>query len=221
MKKKNNTIRYSLYIFLLFCCLFMEIGIASAESLLYHRHLKEFTLSQTLFHWFLTCLIWGFGAVFIYRKAVKPEEKTTSSCLAWKNYAGILIFCLIYIAVIWQSCGYVLKPYSEFRHFQMEYGAIGFLAFLIQHIYYIFESILISLLVYTGQKLGDGTGVRKIPWGGFVCGMLWGLPHALSLGFADGLLLAVSSGICFGFIHLFCKKDYQRTFIWICIAFLL
>lgn len=30
--------------------------------------------------------------------------------------------------------------------------------------------------------------------------------HALSLGFTDWLLLAVSSGICFGFIHLFYKK---------------
>ena len=48
-----------------------------------------------------------------------------------------------------------LKPLSELRNFLRIYGRAGISVFLLQHLYYLFESALILFIIVFGQEAGE------------------------------------------------------------------
>ena len=70
------------------------------------------------------------------------------------------------------------KPFAEFASKVKHFGSNAWITFIFQNIYYIFESLLMYLLIAFGQEFGEKFwNSSKIPWGGILLGLSWGLMH--------------------------------------------
>lgn len=189
----------------------LELFLISIESLILNG-----TINYTL-HWILTTIVWGIVAfvlvkysknsksfdVFIYKK--RPNLKNLLISL------GILFTIIISSNVLfWRG----FKPFIEFRN-------LGFVKFVFQYIYYLFEIMLVTLIIVFGQKAGELLFRSTItPWGGILLGFTWGLTHTFTQGYITGIVLFVVS-IIFGSIYILLQKNIFYTFVFLFLMFVL
>ena len=104
----------------------------------------------------------------------------------------------------------------------IEWNHSGFVLFIFQYIYYLAEGFLISLVIAYGQKACEMWFHNdKIPYGGIILGLTWGLAHIISKGSILMGLLSVLGGFLFGSIYLLVNKDFKKTFPIITLLFIL
>ena len=176
------------------------------------------TKFQMIAHWIVTSLGWfgfGFGIIALAKKQtgfdlLKTEKKTVS---VWQWLAIVLSFILIILVQYWDWKGF--KILLEFQH-------LGWLKFLFQYIYYAAESFLISLVLVFGQKAFETWFKNdKIPYGGILLGLTWGLMHILSKGGVLTGILTCLAGFLFGSVYLLVNKDYKKTLVIVTCLFML
>lgn len=90
---------------------------------------------------------------------------------------------------LWQwalvAAGAALKIYASVMDWggfkvYLEWKSYGTLLFIFQYIYYVFETLLFTLiLVFAQLAFETWFKNRKIPYGGIVMGLTWGLPTFL------------------------------------------
>ncbi len=187
------------------------------EPAVYGHGLSDFTLMQSILHWTMTCITWGIVAFFLLRYAKRelgftmntPGQKTK----LWQWLTGgllILIMTLINIADVGE-----LKIYHEFKKMEP-------LEFTFQHIYYLVETILFTLIIVFGQIALEKWFKRtNIPFGGILVGVTWGLAHWFTKGsFLIGLE-GIVVGFLFGTAYLFLNRDLKKTYLVLALAFIL
>lgn len=104
----------------------------------------------------------------------------------------------------------------------LEFQRLGWLKFIFQYLYYIAESFLISLVLVFGQKAFETWFKNdKIPYGGILLGLTWGLMHILSKGSVLTGIMTCLAGFLFGNVYHLVNKDYKKTFIIVTILFML
>ena len=103
-----------------------------------------------------------------------------------------------------------------------EFHSRGPLLFVFQYIYYLFEVMLVLLIIIFGQMAFEKWfNNNKIPFGGILVALTWGLGHWLSKGsLATGLYTAVG-GFDFGSAYLLTNRNVKLSYILLCIMFIL
>lgn len=177
---------------------------------------SDYTSLQRIIHWILTIICWGvisFSLIKCSKKKLDFDvilaEKTTRN--------GIIISILLTIACIvinafdWG----VLKVVAEFQ-------SKGFLLFLFQYVYYLFEVVLVVLILAFGQKFGEVlTGkIRLIPWGGIILCITWGAIHILSQGSLHVGIVVMTFSLIYGVIYLLLDRNFKYSYILIALAFM-
>lgn len=170
-----------------------------------------------ILHWILTSVVWGIISlalvkysknskgfdIFMYKK--RPEFKYL--------LISIVILLLVVIfsnALFWKG----FKPLVEFKN-------LGFVKFIFQYIYYLFEMILVTLIIVFGQKTGELLFRNTtIPWGGILLGFTWGLFHTFTQDPITGVVLFVGS-ILFGSVYILLQKNVFYTYIFLFLMFVL
>ena len=94
--------------------------------------------------------------------------------------------------------------------------------FVFQCIYYIAEAFLISLVIVYAQKACETWfNNDKIPFGGIILGLTWGMAHTISKGSLLIGILSALGGFLFGAAYVFVNKDYKKAFPIIVLLFIL
>lgn len=195
----------------------MEVVLLPLEQMFYSNSISEMTSSQHIIHWVLTCIVWGLFAALLARYAKRRYDfhvwgkPQSIPLLNWVIAILLSAICIASNAWSWGT----LKILGEF-------ASKTPLLFVFQYIYYIFEVFLVISIVIYGQKAGEmWFGKDKIPWGGILVGISWGLVHALTKGSLFIGLEAMVSGILYGCIYLLMKKQAVYAYILILLAFVL
>lgn len=187
------------------------------EPLLYRKGLDEFGTLENILHWILTCIMWGVTALILISVSKKKYE---FNIFTYRDKLGIInwivAFILLAISIIisvWDWNG--LKVLKEF-----EYN--GWLKFIFQYMYYLFETVLVVLIIIFGQRAGEvWFKSSKIPWGGFLVGLTWGLVHMLTKGDLLIGLLSCFGGVLYGILYLTVKKNVYIAYPLIFLMFVL
>lgn len=169
-------------------------------------------------HWTITSLGWlgiGLAIIALAKKQtgfnlLSSEKKEVSP---WQWLAIALSFVLVTLVQYWDWNGFKIL---------LEFQRLGWLKFIFQYLYYIAESFLISLVLVFGQKAFETWFKNdKIPYGGILLGLTWGLMHILSKGSVLTGIMTCLAGFLFGSVYLLVNKDYKKTFIIVTILFML
>ena len=213
MNKKVTGWDYLSYALLAFGGLGLEVILAFLlEPVIYGVPMGEWSTFQNILHWILTCTLWGIVCVWLTKAAKKNydfdlfAQKSKLHPWQWLAIAVIVIISLIVSYLDWNG----FKVIKEFR-------ANGWLKFIFQYIYYIFETGLITLILVFGQKACDKWFKNEnIPYGGIIAGLTWGLAHIFTKGSISTGLLCAFSGFAFGSVYLLAGRDIRKTFpiIW-------
>ncbi len=169
---------------------------------------SEWASGQHIFHWVLTCITWGSISWYVVYDAKKSCGFDVFAIRQkLKNWQWAAILVCIVVALT--------NSYLSWDGFKVikEFESRGALLFVVQYIYYAFETVLFLLIIVFGQKAGE-VWFRKenLPYGGIVCGLTWGLVHALTRG---SLLMGVI-GMFFGFLlgvaYLLTGRDIRKSY---------
>ncbi len=199
---KSRGIIFLLLALLAFCGLGLELILALfIEPLLFGKALPDFTVFENIAHWCLTCIVWAAVAFVLLRSSQKLgfdplSQKEKISTGRW--LAATLLAVSVAVSV-WDWNG--IKIIKEF-----EYN--GLLKFIFQYIYYIFEAVLVLLIIIFGQQAGElWFKNRHVPWGGILAALTWGIVHSLTKGDLLIGLIACFGALLYGIAYLVVKRN--------------
>ncbi|MBD5495626.1 MAG: hypothetical protein HDR12_15000 [Lachnospiraceae bacterium] len=103
----------------------------------------------------------------------------------------------------------------------LEYVNKGFLLFAFQYIYYAFETMLFLLIIVFGQKACEvWFHKERIPYGGIICGLTWGLAHIFTKNLLTGVL-GIALGFAMGSVYLLVNRDLKKAYVVLLFMFVL
>lgn len=183
------------------------------EPMLYGGGMQDWSVSQNIVHWIITCVTWG---VISYILVKMSKDKYAFDLFAkvermklwqWGCVAVCIIFSIMGSYISWDG----FKVIKEFQN-------KGALLFVFQYIYYAVETVLFMLIIIFTQKAFEVWFKRKdIPYGGIICGITWGFAHAFTKGSImvglEGILLGFLLGVAYLLVNRSVKKTYVVLFI--------
>lgn len=213
--KGSDYLSLALYAFM---GLGMEIVLAFLlEPRIYGAEMQDWATWQNIAHWIMTCSIWG---IFIYKiiKAAKNKyefdifaEKEQITILQWAVVAACMLFQVTSSYISWNGSKVVKEFYAN-----------GWLKFIFQYIYYVFETGLFVLIIVMGQKAFEKWFKNeKLPYGAIVVALTWGLGHIFTKSSIEIGLLSALSGFIFGVVYLLVNRDIKKTYVLLFLMFVL
>lgn len=176
------------------------------EPMIYGTQMRDWTTLQNIIHWVVTCTVWGIISMLIIRSAKHTcgfnlfERESKMKLWQWGIILCIVIASLIMSYYDWNGSKVVI----EFRY-------NGWLKFIFQYIYYLFETILVGLIIIFGQLAFEHWFHKKnIPYGGIILALTWGVAHFFTKDFSVGIICMVS-GFAFGSIYLLTNRDIRKA----------
>ena len=185
------------------------------EPFLYGASMQEWGAVQNILHWILTCATWGLIAWYVVRSGKKQLQFDI-----WEKGEKVKPWQWAFVLVIVAVC--IAINYRDWGGFQivMEFQKKGIVLFSFQYLYYMVETVLVLLIVVFGQKAMElWLQHKNIPWGGIVCGLTWGLAHAMTKGSLEMGLMGMLWGTLFGSAYLLTNRDCKKAYIFMLIMF--
>ncbi|TDT45633.1 hypothetical protein [Fonticella tunisiensis] len=219
---EKNNFKNGFNFFCLSLCAFAGLGLEALlafliEPFIYGKSLNEFSITESILHWVLTCIIWAVVSLVLIKAA---KKKYTFDIFSYKSSIGLQnwILCFVLLAI-----SLVIK-FISWNGFKVvkEFLSNGWLKFIFQYIYYLFETILFILIIVFAQRAGE-VWFRKdnIPWGGILVALTWGLSHIFTKGELLIGILAFFGGLLYGILYLVSKKNIYIAYPLIFLMFVL
>lgn len=206
--KKESGLSYIFLAFLAFTGLGLEVLIGLViEPVIYGVPINEWSVPQNIFHWIITCILWGLVSALLIRFVSKKysfdifQKGNKVKMWQWGLVALFVVISLILSYIDWKG----LKVVKEFY-------ANGWLKFIFQYIYYVFETALFTLILIFGQRAFELWFHKpNIPYGGIVLAITWGTAHFFTKDIVTGIL-SMFAGITFGSVYLLVNRDIRKAF---------
>lgn len=215
--KKLTGLKCLLFALIAFSGLGIEVLLALVfEPIIFGVGMDDWSVMQNIIHWTVTCICWGIITYFIFRVSKKKYGfdllEKTKKMKKWQIIIIIIILILnlVYSYIDWNGS----KVLKEFQY-------NGLLKFIFQYIYYLFEVMLVTLIVIFGQKAFEKWFKNeKIPYGSIMLALTWGMVHFLTKGISTGIGTTISS-LIFGEVYLLTNRNTKKTYLILLLLFVL
>lgn len=219
MESKKSSWDYLWYALYAFAGLGMEIVLSGLlEPILFGGiSSSDYSAIQRIVHWLLTSLCWGIIAMFLVRNAKKKLSLDVISKMKPTKKGMVISSVLVLICITLNAFDWgTLKVIGEFQK-------KGILLFIFQYIYYLFEVVLVFLIVVFGQKFFETLTKRNslIPWGGLVLCCTWGAVHILTKGSISNGIGVMIFAFLYGIIYLLLNRNSRYAYWAMVIAFII
>ena len=156
-------------------------------------------------------LLWGYYIEpKLYNCGVK-DFNTWQMIVQWVLLVVGTVLCLISTWIDWNGS----KLLAEFR-------SRGPILFPFQYMYYFFEVSLVLLIIIFGQMAFEKWfNNSRIPFGGILVALTWGLGHWLTKGSLGAGLYTAVGGFVFGAAYLLTSRNVKLSYLFLCIMFIL
>lgn len=217
MNKKITGLDYLFLASYAFAGIGLELVLVNLIEPFLGMQMNTFTVTQHIIHWIITSILWlAVGILLIQLAKRKYEFDLWGYSSKFKNwqYIGVFLYMVVSVTAHYIDWG-GFKPWIEFQR-------LGGLKFSFQYIYYVFEAFLISLIVIFGQRACEKWfNNDKLPYGGIVLALTWGLMHIVSKGTLQAGLFTAFYGFLFGSAYLVVGKDYKKALPLMCFMFMM
>ncbi len=196
-----------------FAALGLEAVLAfGIETPLYGAALRDWTTAQNLLHWTLTCTLWGAACWALCRRSKRRygfdllRRGEPMRVWQWAVVAILVTGSLVLSYIDWNGSKVLREWYAN-----------GALKFVFQYIYYTFETALLLLILIFGQTaLELWLHRNKLPYGGMIAALTWGLGHIFTKDLWTGLVCMVSA-LAFGSVYLLTNRDVRKAYpiVWL------
>lgn len=215
---KSESYQYFEFAMLAFGGLGIEVLYAYwLEPLIYGHSMREFTTTERIIHWSVTIITWLVVAAFIARSAKKNLGFQLKGIDSKWTREGIIASCVL-IGLM------ALKNYVDVGGLKIihEFQKLGVLKFIFQHLYYLAEVVLFTLIIVFGQNSLEKLFRKKnVPYGGIIVGLTWGFAHCFTKGSIWIGLVGIVVGFLFGAVYVFWNKDFKKTYAVLALAFII
>ena len=195
------------------------LSIFAIEVIFLHVDIQNYTMQQRSIHCIIMVFMWAFfiGVLLLFsRKHYHfPEmgsKRDKISSKSWIVTLACFIGCKIMTFIDWHT----LKIVGEAQ------GKTVF-QFCAQYLYYIFEVLLVILIIIYGQKAIE-TLLKKespIPFGGIILAMTWGAIHFVSRGVGLEIWNGISTmifSVLSGVMYLRLNRQCLYSYLFIAVA---
>lgn len=194
-----------------------ELILVQIENI-FNLDINDMTTIQYIIHWVITIIAWSIIGFII----TKIGKKSTGFDI-WKSDSkkvSTIQLILLFICIIIN----IVAKYIDWNGFKvlLEFKSRGPILFIFQYLYYVAEGFLISLVIVYGQKACELLFKNeKVPYGGIILGLTWGLGHIVSKCSIPIGILSACAGLLFGSVYLLMNKDYKKSLPLIIILFMI
>lgn len=179
-----------------------------------------------IFHWMFTIAIWGAGALFYTLWARKKGVFSDLINFKLNSNAALLLIAGTVLVVIYALLGSRLtghaipQVYNEFLGFRKMYGSYAFVVSFFQNLYYLFEFVLVVIIIVFFQKAGElWFKANNVPWGGLGLMLTWGSIHFITN--PQGALGIMIWSLVFGMIYVLGKKNFYPVYLVALLGFII
>ena len=186
------------------------------EPFIFGVSLNDYSTPQFIAHWTITCIVWGLVVWWIIATAKNKYEFNIlkkGNRMVWWQWLIVVICIAASVSVSYHNWG-GFKVIKEFTN-------LGVLKFVFQYIYYLFETMLVTLVLVFSQKAFE-KWFRKayIPYGGVILALTWGIGHFVSKDILTGISCLIVS-FAYGSFYLISNRDVLKTYLFVSIMFIL
>lgn len=207
----------------LMLALLAVIGLASEfilafvlEPMIWDVSLADYSTSQYIIHWTITCVVWGivgFGLMITAKNKYMYDILKKGGSMIWWQWV-IIIGCVTASLIVSNI------NWSGFKLVK-EYNNLGLTKFVFQYVYYLFETFLVSLILIFSQKAFEVWFHKpNIPYGGIILALTWGIGHLVSKDILTAILCIIVS-FSYGCIYLLTNRDFRKTYFILSVMFIL
>ena len=198
------------------------LSIFVIEAIVLHVDIQNYTAHQRSVHCIIMSFMW---AVFIgilllfskkhYRFPTRGNQEDKISLKNWIITLACFTGCKIMTFIDWHTLKVIGEAQSK-TIFQ----------FCSQYLYYIFEVMLVILIIIYGQKSVE-TFIKKessIPFGGIILAMTWGIFHFVSRGVGIEIWNGISTiifSVLSGLIYIKLNRNWLYSYLFIAMGYLL
>ena len=171
-----------------------------------------------VFHWTITMLLWGAGALSVYFWAKKKGVLPGLIRFDLDRRDGLLlvigiVFVIAYELVYSRLAGLAIPQiWREYRGFQNMYGGQAWIVSIFQNLYYLVEFALVVLMIAFFQRAGElWTKLAWFPWGALGLGLTWGMIHLVTN--PGGALGVIVWSLVLGVLFNLSNKSFFLTWM--------
>lgn len=196
-----------------------EFLLIEAEIFIFGKEYTEFTITESVTHWIVTCVMWGIvGLVMFYiasrvygmdilQKENKPSQR------------GIVIALMLLSSSV--GVKYILLGGWQFI---IDFRSQGWVQFIFLYIYYLFEASLLLLSAVFFQEAAEriiGKQNDHVPWGGVLLALTWGAAHFITTWNITTALFYTAAAFFIGCAYLAAKRNLYISYIFAAILIIL
>lgn len=229
--KKTNPVIYFMIALVFFAILGCEYLVFFIDRIIDGRSISDMYLWAihwygAVSHWIITIVLWG-GASFVFYLYAKKKKHIHELINFKVDRVALLTLIVVIILVVADGAieantDNITFPQilSEYYGFKSMYGSSAWLVSIFQNVYYLFESIVVLIMVVCFQKAGE-LWFRKtyFPWASIGLAFTWGIIHFLS--HPSGAMGVFIWSILPGFVYVISKKSFYPTFVILFLAFVI
>lgn len=192
------------------------------ESILLHVDIWNYTATSKSVHCIIMAFMWAVviaGLLTFSQKYLHfPARENKEEKLSLKNWI-ITFICLIGCKILTFIDWHTLKVVGEVQ------GKNTY-QFCAQYLYYVFEVMLIVLIIIYGQKAFE-TLLKKeslVPFGGIILAVTWGAFHFVSRGVGFEIWNGISTmlfSVLSGVMYLRLNRKCLYSYLFIAVGYLL
>ena len=198
------------------------LSIFAIEVIILHVDIQNYTMQQRSIHCIIMVFMWAFfiGALLLFSRKyyyfpVRGDKRDKISLKNWIVTLVCFIGCKIITFIDWHTLKVVWEAQGK-TVFQ----------FCAQYLYYMFEVMLVVLIIIYGQKAIE-TLLKKessIPFGGIILAVTWGGFHFVSRGAGLEIWNGISTmifSVLSGVMYLQLNRKYLYGYLFIAMGYLL
>ena len=199
--------------------LHLEYAVLAVEKLIFSKDYNEFTITESVTHWIIVCVVWGFiGLIMFYIAArvyglniLKKENKPSSR--------GIIVMVMLLSSSI--GVKYLLLGGWQMA---VDFKREGWFQFIFLYIYYLFEAVLLTfgaMFLQEGCERLIKIKSEYIPWGGTLLALTWGIIHFLTNFDIKMAIFYTAVAFFIGCAHLAAHKNLYISYAFAAILILI